>query len=82
MLNYFPTHPSNMDNLERYQFIQSNCSKFSIKHFEISVTDIISAKIKRIKEILENVESVELLRCFLKGDIYERVLMFCKKLKR
>lgn len=64
------------------EYIQAHASEFeSFKHLYLVCTSLSSAKIDRIKKLLDRVEIVQIRNCTMEVDFYESFLKFCINLK-
>lgn len=64
-----------------FRFIESH-SFNQLKRINLSHIELTDERIACIKKILQNAEHVELIRCSLDGEFYDKFLQFCKKMKR
>lgn len=69
------------DFLQRYRYIQSNCSKSSINDIEFANCKITSSKIECIKNIMNGIDILQIENCYINGDVYKKILKFCSNLK-
>lgn len=66
------------DYLEHFLIAEQYCSLKTLVLCSIELTD---TQIDFIKNVLSNVENLDLKRCTIYGDIYEKFLKYCPKLK-
>lgn len=67
------------DYLEQFLFAEQYCS---LKSLVLCSFDLNDTQIDYIKNVLENIENVDLKQCIIYGDLYETFLKYCPKLKR
>ncbi|XP_031633899.1 uncharacterized protein LOC116347457 isoform X2 [Contarinia nasturtii] len=67
------------DRLRAYQFVGANCSKL-IKYFRVH-GNLPRGGFEYVKEILKNIECLELNECVMNDELYENCLKYCVSLK-
>lgn len=67
------------DYLEHFLYAKEYCALKSLHLRSIELTD---TQIDFVKNLLKNIENIDLKRCTIYGDIYEKFLKYCSKLKR
>lgn len=69
------------NDLSCFRFVQSNTFA-SLKRIQITGINLTDEKIACIKPILNKAETIEVVRCSLNGDFYDKFLLFCTEMKR
>lgn len=71
------------ENLEPLRYIQLHCDEFnSLKHIYLVCLKLNAAKIECIRQILVQLEILQIRQCTLDGEFYDCFLKFCRNLKR
>lgn len=79
-INYFSHY---YEDIEPLRYIQRNCDEFkSLNHIYLVCLRLDSAKIQCLRQLLTQLEIVQIRQCTIDGDFYDGFLKFCKNLKR
>lgn len=71
------------ENLEPLRYIQLHSNEFdSLKHIYLVCLKLDAAKIECIRQILDQLEILQIRQCTLDGNFYDCFLKFCRNLKR
>lgn len=68
-----------VDYLEHFLYADQYCALKSLHLRSIELTD---TQIDYIKNVLNNIENIDLKQCTIYGDFHEKFLKYCPKLKR
>lgn len=71
-----------MVTFDQLRAIESGAKTSSITHISFVKSDFEKLEIQNIRNILAKVEVIDMQRCYLRGDLYQKLLEYCPNLKR